>query len=185
MSTQSAVEDISTIVSRFQAWTAAQSQPETSEVRELSYEEARRPRTASAKEPKASAPKRRCTSPKKSAPVKQKTAPFKQVLAESAAIVPAGKKPAALVPRTTTLSVRMTDAEQKLLRLRAADAGLSASTYLRHCILEVDDLREQVQELIAENQQLRAQQSVLALSGLSHWLRRIFGRNTAALSLRA
>jgi len=179
MSTQPAVEDISAVVSRFQAWAGTQTQSNP-EVREISYEEALHP-----KRKKAPA-KKRCTQPKKPAPAKQKEPAFRQVLAEKTAILPAAKKTtAALATRTTTLSVRITDAEQKLLKVRAAEAGLSASAYLRQCILDVDDLREQVQELLAENQKLRAAASSGILSGLAQFMHRIFGGNTTALSVRA
>jgi hypothetical protein len=180
MSTQPAVEDISAVVSRFQAWAGRQTQSNP-EAREISYEEALRP-----KRQKAPA-KKRCAQQRKTAPVKQNQPAFRQVLAEKTAILPAAKKTtaAALAPRTATLSVRITDAEQKLLKLRAAEAGLSASAYLRQCILDVDDLREQVRDLLAENQRLRAQASGGILSGLAQFMRRIFGGNTAALSVRA
>lgn len=178
MSTQPAVEDISAIVSRFQAWagTQAQSSPE---VRELSYEEARRPKRSSVPAQKAPA-KKRCAHRKKTAPSSQKEPAFKQVLTEKTAIIPAAKKTTALVPRTTTLSVRITDAEQKLLRIRATEACLSVSAYMRQCILDVDDLREQVQDLLAENRQLRERRP--QFFSFRQLMQRLFCRNTTDLS---
>jgi|GEM_PF-5973421 hypothetical protein len=187
MSTQPAVEDISTIVSRFQAWAGTQAEGKP-EVREISYEEAVAPKRRPAPAQKAAASKKHCMQAKKAIPAKQKDpVAFQQVLKEKAAIFPAARKTtAALVPRSTTLSLRMTDAEQKLLKIRSAEARLSASAYLRQCILEVDDLREQVQELLRENQQLRAQKTQGGVfATLGELMRRVFGAKTRALSVRA
>jgi hypothetical protein len=180
MNTQPAVEDISAIVGRFQAWagTQAQSSPE---VREISYEEARRAKRRSLPEQKAPA-KKGCARRKENALLSQKEPVFKQVLTEKAAIVPAAKTTTALMPRAITLSVRITEAEQKLLRIRAAEASLTVSAYMRQCILDVDDLREQVQDLLAENRQLK--ERAPQFFSLKQLMQRLFCRNTTDVSVR-
>jgi hypothetical protein len=51
--------------------------------------------------------------------------------------------------RQVTISLRMAPSEQAAIRARAAEAGLSASAYMRQCALEVDHLREQVRQTLA------------------------------------
>jgi hypothetical protein len=46
------------------------------------------------------------------------------------------------------MSLRLAASEQALIKLRAAEAGLSASAYLRQCALEVDHLRAQMRILL-------------------------------------
>jgi len=64
----------------------------------------------------------------------------------AAAEPPEVKKPR----KACSVTVRVTGDEQKLLQTRAAEAGLSVSAYLRSCIFEVESLRFQVKEALAE-----------------------------------
>ncbi len=49
-----------------------------------------------------------------------------------------------------TVSVRLSEQESELLRLRAAESGLSVSAYMRSCVLEADHLRSQVKQALAQ-----------------------------------
>lgn len=53
-------------------------------------------------------------------------------------------------PRTASVTIRMSQAECARLRQRAAEAGLTVSSYLRSCALEADTLRTQVKQALAE-----------------------------------
>jgi hypothetical protein len=52
--------------------------------------------------------------------------------------------------KTASVTLRMSQAECVRLRKRAADAGLTISAYLRSCIFEVESLRAQVKEALAQ-----------------------------------
>ncbi len=52
--------------------------------------------------------------------------------------------------KSVMLSVRLTEPELELLRLRAAECGVSVSGYMRSCVLEADQLRTQVKHALAE-----------------------------------
>ena len=60
---------------------------------------------------------------------------------------------AAKPPRTASITIRLSEAECGQLRQRAAESGLTVSAYLRSCTLEVESLRAQVKDALA---QLRA-----------------------------
>ena len=60
---------------------------------------------------------------------------------------------AAKPPRTASITIRLSEAECAQLRQRAAESGLTVSAYLRSCTLEVESLRAQVKDTLA---QLRA-----------------------------
>jgi predicted DNA binding CopG/RHH family protein len=53
-------------------------------------------------------------------------------------------------PKSSSVTIRLDEAEGKELRARAAEAGLTVSAYLRSCIFEVDDLRTQVKQTLAQ-----------------------------------
>jgi hypothetical protein len=57
--------------------------------------------------------------------------------------------------RQVSMSLRLAASEQALVKLRAAEAGLSASAYLRQCALEVEHLRAQMQILLEISQSPR------------------------------
>jgi hypothetical protein len=51
--------------------------------------------------------------------------------------------------RQVSMSLRVTASEQALIKMRAAESGVSGSAYLRQCALEVEILRAQVQQMMA------------------------------------
>ncbi len=55
--------------------------------------------------------------------------------------------------KTASITIRLSEAECGQLRQRAAEAGLSVSAYLRSCTLEVETLRAQVKETLAQLRQ--------------------------------
>jgi hypothetical protein len=52
--------------------------------------------------------------------------------------------------KQASVTVRLTHEEDLQLRQRAAEAGLTVSAYLRSCAFEVDALRSQVKQTLAE-----------------------------------
>lgn len=52
--------------------------------------------------------------------------------------------------KRASVTIRMSRAECERLQQRSAEAGLTASAYLRSCAFEVDSLREQVKQALAE-----------------------------------
>ncbi|MGA2252958.1 plasmid mobilization protein [Terracidiphilus sp.] len=59
-------------------------------------------------------------------------------------------------PRHARTTIRFTAGENKLLRKRAAENNIAVSAYIRSCVLEVESLRAQIQQV----QQLMSQQSM-------------------------
>jgi len=55
--------------------------------------------------------------------------------------------------KTASITIRLSEAECGQLRQRAAEAGLSVSAYLRSCTIEVETLRAQVKETLAQLRQ--------------------------------
>jgi hypothetical protein len=93
--------------------------------------------------------------------------------------------------KTASITIRFSVPECAQVRRRAAEAGLSVSAYLRSCTLEVETLRAQVKDALA---QLRSSREVSAepceveqtrnfhsvLQRLGHWFRQFgSGRRTA------
>lgn len=77
----------------------------------------------------------------------------------SAAAIEAGpcKSPAASgasaappPPKTASITIRLSEPECAQLRRRATEAGLTISAYLRSCTLEVENLRSQVKQTLAD-----------------------------------
>jgi hypothetical protein len=52
--------------------------------------------------------------------------------------------------KRASITIRLTEPEGAQLRRRAAEAGLTVSAYLRSCVLEVEGLRTQVKETLAQ-----------------------------------
>ncbi|HEY1985888.1 MAG TPA: hypothetical protein VGG85_10780 [Terracidiphilus sp.] len=52
--------------------------------------------------------------------------------------------------KTASITIRLSEAECAQLRRRAAEAGLTISAYLRSCTLEVESLRAQVKQTLAQ-----------------------------------
>jgi hypothetical protein len=53
-------------------------------------------------------------------------------------------------PRHARTTIRFTAGENKLLRKRAAENSIAVSAYVRSCVLEVESLRSQLQQLMTE-----------------------------------
>ena len=77
-----------------------------------------------------------------------------------------------------SITIRLTEAECPQVRARAAEAGLTVSAYLRSCALEVESLRTQVKETVANLRsaktrppELEKTQRTTAARKASHWLR--------------
>lgn len=52
--------------------------------------------------------------------------------------------------RSASVTIRLGEEENAQLKQRAAEAGLTISAYLRSCLLEVEALRTQVKQVLAE-----------------------------------
>lgn len=72
--------------------------------------------------------------------------------ANLAEVSAAGGRPAALdeARKVSSITVRLSKAECAQLHQRAAEAGLTISAYLRFCTCEVETLRAQVKEALAQ-----------------------------------
>jgi hypothetical protein len=95
--------------------------------------------------------------------------------------------------RQLSMTLRVAASEQALIKIRAAEAGISASAYLRQCALEVEQLRAQVKlalDIIERNATLSLPEEKFALQpapvGFFTRIRQaFFGGRSTALSLRA
>ena len=56
----------------------------------------------------------------------------------------------ALPLKTSSITIRFSEPECAQLRRRASEAGMTVSAYLRSCTLEVESLRAQVKQTLAE-----------------------------------
>ncbi len=70
--------------------------------------------------------------------------------------------------KTSSITIRLSEPECAQVRRRAAEAGLTVSAYLRSCVLEVEGLRTQVKETLA---QLRTAQAPVQDSALVEQVR--------------
>lgn len=52
--------------------------------------------------------------------------------------------------KRASITIRLSETECALLRARAAESGMTVSAYLRSCTLEVESLRAQVKEALAQ-----------------------------------
>ena len=117
------------------------------------------------------------------------------VLPEVSAGLPALVCPPAGKPeRQVSMTLRVAASEQALIKARAAEAGLSASAYLRECALEVERLRAQVHHtlaLIEQKQNLACSLSAgsppvpVAAGGFLARLRQLIFGAPVRLTLRA
>jgi predicted DNA binding CopG/RHH family protein len=64
-------------------------------------------------------------------------------------------------PKEASVTIRMSKAECAQLRLRAAEAGLSVSAYLRSCTFEAESLRAMVKETLRELRTAASQTSLV------------------------
>jgi plasmid stability protein len=124
---------------------------------------------------------------------------FRAVLAET--VLPDAPQTALAKTRAATgeperqlsMTLRVAASEQALIKIRAAEAGISASAYLRQCALEVEQLRAQVKlalDIIERNATLPSSGGKLSLQqapvGFFTRVRQaFFGGRSTALSLRA
>jgi hypothetical protein len=67
--------------------------------------------------------------------------------------------------KAASVTVRLTRAEDEQLRQRAAEAGMTISAYLRSCAFEVESLRAQVKQTIAE---LKSSKNAVGQNGVEH-----------------
>ncbi len=80
-------------------------------------------------------------------------------------------------PKSASITLRMSQAECAQLRERAAEAGLTVSAYLRSCAFEVESLRAQVKEALAQMRPVPAAEKGTARPlSQSSWLRRLLNR---------
>ena len=63
--------------------------------------------------------------------------------------------------KSASITIRMSEAECAQLRQRAAEAGLTVSAYLRSCAFEMESLRAQVKETVAQLRAASAEQAAL------------------------
>lgn len=117
-------------------------------------------------------------------------ASFREVLAETvqpAEVIVASQ--AVELTRQVAISIRLAPAERALIKARAADAGMSASAYMRQCALEVEQLRAQVQQAIAAMEGKPSvpvvQDSAPSSGFLSRFARKLFAGSAQAVALRA
>jgi hypothetical protein len=77
--------------------------------------------------------------------------------------------------KNASITVRLSSAENDQLRERAAEAGMTLSAYLRSCAFEVENLRSQVKQTLADLRRSKAPevQSTSALSKFIPWRRRV------------
>ena len=120
---------------------------------------------------------------------KTKSAPeFREALANAVrpAEVIVSAQPVELA-RQVAISIRLAPSERALVKTRAAEAGISASAYIRQCTLEVEQLRAQVQQALAamERGQASVPAPVSAPGFFARWVRKIFSGRSAPLALRA
>jgi hypothetical protein len=95
--------------------------------------------------------------------------------------------------RQLSMSLRVAASEHALIKIRAAEAGISASAYLRQCALEVEQLRAQVKlalDIIERNTAVALSEGTVTLqpkpAGFFTRVRQlVFGDRNTTLALRA
>ena len=79
--------------------------------------------------------------------------------------------------KCASITIRLSQAECAQLRERAAEAGLTVSAYLRSCTFEVESLRAQVKEALAQFRSAPTSGKPAApASARPTWLRRLLSR---------
>src|SRR6185437_15153472 len=177
----------------------AAAQPRTTPAVSPQISPREREKTAAAKipEPKSRVARQknhvpsRAQSPKPSPRKEEKAQPaFREVLAE--AVKPAEvlvKAQPVELSRQVAISIRLAPSERAMIKTRAAEAGITASAYIRQCALEVEQLREQVRQAVAAMDRGGPASSVATSApprGFLGWMARKFlPRRSPALALRA
>lgn len=90
--------------------------------------------------------------------------------------------------RQVAISIRLAPAERALIKTRAAEAGISASAYIRQCALEVEQLRAQVQRAIAAMEGKASAPVHASVPGpgfFSRLSRKLFAGSAQTLAVRA
>jgi len=134
----------------------------------------------------------RAQSPKPSTRKEEKAYPaFREVLAQAVKPAEVIVKPQPVeLSRQVAISIRLAPSERALIKTRAAEAGITASAYIRQCALEVEQLREQVRQAVAAMDRGATPAAQVATSappnGFFAWMARKFlPRRSPALALRA
>lgn len=78
--------------------------------------------------------------------------------------------------KRASITIRLSESECAQLRLRAAEAGLTVSAYLRSCTLEVESLRAQVKQALAQLRESASAPTAPLLSRQKPWFRFWLGR---------
>lgn len=92
----------------------------------------------------------RCAARKAATPGKNRAAEpaFREALTTAIRPAEVVARPLDLT-RQAAISIRLASSERALIKTRAAEAGITASAYVRQCAVEVEQLREQVRSAIA------------------------------------
>ena len=104
---------------------------------------------------------------------------LREELAASAAqlsIAVPGAESSSKSRKSASITVRLTAAEDGQLRVRAAEAGLTISAYLRSCAFEVESLRAQVKQVVAQMREGEQQRPASRRSWVRRFFRRLLGR---------
>lgn len=115
----------------------------------ISYEKALRNQShkrAVAKSPSPKPTGARATAATRKQPVSIRTVPLRIAQQPAPELAPASPSHR----RSSSVTVRLTAAEHAQLRERATAAGLSASAYLRSCLVEAEELRAQVRQALEQ-----------------------------------
>ncbi len=121
------------------------------------------------------------SAPRNAAPtLRPESAP--ELASRAPAAQAAAQNPEACLPRTpaaceekrmrASVTLRMSKAELAQLQQRAAEAGLTVSAYLRSCAFEMETLRAQVKQALAE---LRTARKESSQPPRTSWLARFLG----------
>jgi predicted DNA binding CopG/RHH family protein len=78
--------------------------------------------------------------------------------------------------KTASITIRLSESECAQLRRRAAEAGLTVSAYLRSCTLEVESLRAQVKQALADMRTPGARPATPPAKAPPHEIHSIFTR---------
>jgi hypothetical protein len=107
---------------------------------------------------------------------------FQRVLAQSASLLPAATSSGTeIVHRPVSLSIRVSENEQALIKARALEANLSVSAYLRQCAFQVEQLRARTEWELAPAPSIPAlpqSTSTFAPGFLTRIVHRLLGRST-------
>ncbi len=77
--------------------------------------------------------------------------------------------------KSASVTIRMSAAECERLHHRAAEAGLTVSAYLRSCAFEMESLRKEVKEMLAQMRPAEPAE-LPAAPGCWSWFRRVLSR---------